>query len=243
MTADIHTLTGAYALDALSDEEREAFEDHLAECAACRREVAELRETAVRLGCSVAATPPPALKSSVLHQIRRVRQLPPDEGPIIPIRGRRWPVRVASLAAAAGVLIAVVLGVQVVRTEDRLNVATDQLGQLDARYSGLVDVLSAPDARVISNNERGMRATVVVSPSAERIAFLPQDMRKLSADRAYQLWLIGPDGARSVGVLASDSEPVITPIIKGSNRFGVTVEPAGGSRQPTTTPVMLLALA
>jgi anti-sigma factor RsiW len=35
MTADLHTLTGAYVLHALSESERAAFERHLADCAAC----------------------------------------------------------------------------------------------------------------------------------------------------------------------------------------------------------------
>ncbi|MGH3520321.1 MAG: anti-sigma factor [Haloechinothrix sp.] len=242
MSADIHTLTGAYALDALSNEEREAFEDHLARCAACRHEVAELRETAARLGSAVAAAPPAQLKADVLERIRRVRQLPPDQGPIIPMRGRKWPLRVAGLAAAASILLALALGIQVFRSAQELESANEQLAQVDGRYTDLVDVVTAPDARVITSTERGMRATVVVSESEGRMAFVPQDMRSPGADKTYQLWLIGPDGARSVGLLASANGPVVTDTIEGTNRFGVTVEPAGGSKQPTTNPVMLVAL-
>ncbi len=242
MTADIHTLTGAYALDALSADEREAFEEHLAECAACRREVAELRDTAVRLGVAVATAPPAAMKSDVLDQVRRVRQVPPDEGPIIPMLGRKWPVRVATLAAAACLLAAIALGVQVIRTGQELGRANDQLAQADGRYAALVDVLTASDARVSTSTERDMRATVVVSQTKGRLAFVPQDMRPLGADKTYQLWLIGTDGAHSAGVLAAAQGPVVTKTVEGTDRLGVTVEPAGGSRQPTTNPVMLLAL-
>ena len=50
MTAsDIHSLSGAYALDAVDDLERAAFERHLRECEACALEVGELRETVSRL--------------------------------------------------------------------------------------------------------------------------------------------------------------------------------------------------
>ncbi|MGH3762579.1 RskA family anti-sigma factor, partial [Actinophytocola sp.] len=48
--ADVHALTGAYVLDAVSDDERAVVERHLGDCGACRQEVAELRETATRLG-------------------------------------------------------------------------------------------------------------------------------------------------------------------------------------------------
>ena len=45
-TTDIHALVGAYALDAVDDLERVAFERHLQACESCRAEVDELRETA-----------------------------------------------------------------------------------------------------------------------------------------------------------------------------------------------------
>ncbi|EOD68417.1 zf-HC2 domain-containing protein, partial [Amycolatopsis vancoresmycina] len=61
MTAELHTLTGAYALDAVSDVERAEFERHLGACAACRQEVAELRATGARLGVAASADPPPSL--------------------------------------------------------------------------------------------------------------------------------------------------------------------------------------
>ncbi|WP_461030738.1 RskA family anti-sigma factor, partial [Streptomyces sparsus] len=73
-TADLHTLTGAYALHALSDEERVVFERHLAACTSCAQEVRELAETAERLGRAVAVPPPPELRQRVLRQIGTVRQ-------------------------------------------------------------------------------------------------------------------------------------------------------------------------
>ncbi|MET7439499.1 zf-HC2 domain-containing protein, partial [Streptomyces sp. NPDC005568] len=56
-TVDLHTLTGAYALHALSEDERGAFERHAADCEACTEEVRELTETAARLALAVSAVP------------------------------------------------------------------------------------------------------------------------------------------------------------------------------------------
>ena len=39
MSADVHSLVGAYAVDAVDDQERAAFELHLAECPECTDEV------------------------------------------------------------------------------------------------------------------------------------------------------------------------------------------------------------
>ena len=47
--ADIHALSGAYAVDAVDDIERAEFERHLATCADCREEVAGFRSTAIQL--------------------------------------------------------------------------------------------------------------------------------------------------------------------------------------------------
>ena len=77
MSPDLHHLSGAYAVDALDEAERASFEQHLAVCADCRAEVAELTATAHALGSLTEATPPPSLRSSVLSGIARVRPLPP----------------------------------------------------------------------------------------------------------------------------------------------------------------------
>lgn len=58
-TVDLHTLTGAYALGALSEQESAEFTRHLAQCPACYQEVRELQETAARLALAVAEVPRP----------------------------------------------------------------------------------------------------------------------------------------------------------------------------------------
>ena len=87
MSPDLHHLSGAYAVDALDDAERASFEQHLADCADCRAEVAELSATAHSLGALTEATPPASLRDSVLSGIARVRPLPPlheDAGSRLP---------------------------------------------------------------------------------------------------------------------------------------------------------------
>ncbi|WP_320773817.1 zf-HC2 domain-containing protein, partial [Streptomyces sp. CRN 30] len=73
-TTDPHGATGAYALDALEQDEREEFERHLAGCRVCARETAELCATAVRLGLAVAAAPGPGLRERVLERVAGCRQ-------------------------------------------------------------------------------------------------------------------------------------------------------------------------
>src|SRR5680860_709669 len=74
---DIHTLTGAYAVDALPDDEREEIEQHLGVCDACAQEVAELQATASRLGAASYRAPSPGLRERVLVEIDATRQQRP----------------------------------------------------------------------------------------------------------------------------------------------------------------------
>src|SRR3954447_26789322 len=117
MSSDVHTLSGAYALDALTPEEAEEFAQHLARCESCRVEVREIEEAAARMGAAEAKVPPPELKPRVLAAIDRTPQLRPrtaEQGTAarssVPSRRtggpRRWLTWVGS-AAAAVVLIGI----------------------------------------------------------------------------------------------------------------------------------------
>ena len=147
MSADLHTLTGAYAAHALSDTERQAFERHLEACPACAQEVRELEATTARLGAAAASPPPPELWDRIRAEALVTRQLPPVVGRAERRRraGRRGTAagrRVPPLLAAAAALLVAVLSVTA------LNLGL--LGRADRadRTADLVAaVLAAPDAR------------------------------------------------------------------------------------------------
>lgn len=80
--SEFHVEVGAYALDALDESERDAFEQHLAGCQSCQRELAEFTETTARLGVLGDVAPPPELRGSLLDAIRQVRPLPPLDAPL-----------------------------------------------------------------------------------------------------------------------------------------------------------------
>ena len=68
-------------------------------------------------------------------------------------------------------------------------------------------------------------------------------MPPLSSGRVYQVWVMSPSGARSAGLI-SDSQvrasSLLASAVKPGDRIGITVEPAGGTKRPTTTPVAVL---
>ena len=65
-------------------------------------------------------------------------------------------------------------------------------------------------------------------------------MRSLPSAQTYQLWVIGPDGARSAGLLSGTGQagPALALGVEPGDRIGITVELAGGTSSPTTTPVI-----
>jgi anti-sigma-K factor RskA len=239
---DLHTLAGAYALDALPDEDRDLFEGHLARCDACAQEVRGLREATAQLAVAVdASPPPPQLRDQVMAQVRRVRQLPPVVADLADERRRRARPRsrLATALAAACLIVALVAGGLAIRSQQELN-------RTRAAGDAVAAVLAAPDARTVSGPVAGGTATVVVSRSRGQVVFASAGLRQLESSETYELWLMGPRAVRPAGLLRPDASGRTPPIVAGrladADRVGLTVEPAGGSPQPTTDPVLVLNL-
>jgi anti-sigma factor RsiW len=237
MSADLHTLTGAYAAHALSDTERLAFERHLDACPACAREVRELEATAARLGAAVAAPPPPELWDRIRAEALATRQLPP-----VAERGRRAGRRVPLLLAAAAALLVAVLSVTA------LNLGL--LGRADRadRTADLVAaVLAAPDARRVAALPGGAgQATVVVSRQRGRAVFVADELPPAPAARTYQLWVVSRSGPRPAGLVEVAGEGRVTRLldgpVTGNEQVAMTVERQGGAARPTSEPVVVVDL-
>jgi anti-sigma factor RsiW len=104
---EVHTLAGAYAMDAIFPADRARFERHLAGCPECAREIASLREAIARLATATAVPPPPGLKERVLAAAAATRQRPPAAPPR-QVPRRRLVLAGAAVAALAAAAAAVV---------------------------------------------------------------------------------------------------------------------------------------
>lgn len=247
MRDDLHVLTGSYVLDAVSDAEREEFERHLQNCPSCEAEVRGLRETAARLALACAVTPPARMEQQVLAATYRTRQLPPLPAD----RPRRSPRRqtlprrtsssstfprrtvtrrVAVLAAAASVAAAVALGITQLSAQHQLD---------QARATAIARVITAPDAHIeTARTSAGGSVTVVASVALREAVVSTSGMASLPSSRVYQVWVMSPSGARSAGLIHGSS--LLASAVRPGDRIGITVEPAGGTARPTTTPVAVL---
>jgi anti-sigma-K factor RskA len=248
---DEHTLAGAYAMDAISAADRDRFERHLAGCEECAREIASLREATAVLGTAVAEPMPAGLKERVMAAAAATRQQPPADVYAKPadherakagtwLRSLAWPGRLAlaagAAAAAAALALAVVFGVSNGNMQQQLN-------QAQASSQQIAVVLTAHDAVMMTGPVTGGgTATIVMSHAQHALVFTAKGLHALPASRGYELWLIGPAGTRSAGMLPAGSHGMTGPVIAAGLRQGdhlaLTAEPAGGSTHPDA-PMML----
>jgi anti-sigma factor RsiW len=236
---DLHTLTGAYAADALDPAERDVFERHLETCDSCQAEVRELQATTARLAVGVSATPPAALRDRVLAEVGRTRQLAPDRE-VVRLDERRssrpWYRQPATAAAAILLVVAVGLGGWAVQ-ESRQKADAERLAARIAAVA--VDPQRTVHTAPVAHGGTG---TVV---AADGIAvFHGSDLPRLPAGQAYQLWRMSGQESQSAGVLGRGGEltGVVTDLGPG-DAVGVSVEPSAGSSHPTSDPVFVVGPA
>ena len=254
---DPHTLAGAYVMDAVTDDDRARFEQHLAGCETCQAEVRGLRETTARLAAAAEVRPRAELREQTVRAAAQIRQLPPvtPAGPARPGGRRRrvlapaagtpwsrgWLPRLAIAVAAVFALVAAGFGYAMHGAEHRLDMAQSRSHAIAVRAGR-----SRTPRMMTGRVSTGGSATVVMSHRASALVFTAADLRSLPRARAYELWLMGPSGSRSIGVLPAArggmAGPMIISGLAPGDAVGLTVEPAGGSPQPTSAPILMLLL-
>jgi anti-sigma-K factor RskA len=242
---DLHSLAGPYALDALeAGSERDRFTRHLSRCQSCAAEVKGFREVATAMAFAAAAEAPAELRDRVLTAAARTRQLPPEVRTHARARRSRtrvpWVPWLSGVVATASIVVAVLFGFAQAHTKDELN-------QVKAENQAISLLLSAPEAKLLTHMvTHGGVATVVLAADRHELAVVTTGLPALPSGQVYQLWLIGKPKIVSAGLLPAAKNgqtPAVlaTGVVKGDT-LGLTVEPAGGSAQPTTTPILALPL-
>jgi anti-sigma-K factor RskA len=233
--SELHLLAGAYALDALDDVERAGFERHLRSCDSCPTEVREFHEAAASLADRVSAPAPDRLRSRVLEEVSRIRQVPPHQR-----APRRRPSARRMLAStAAAVLVAGSAGLGGIAWQSQRS--ADRAAEYSTRMTrvmtdpGRIEAVGAPSV--------GGRATVVAAGGRAVIATaaLPTP----PSGRGYQLWVIRGSVIRSAGMLdlRGGAGESLVDEVKNGDVVAVSVEPEHGSKQPTTKPVVAITVA
>ncbi|AXH36141.1 hypothetical protein DVJ78_12590 [Humibacter sp. BT305] len=192
-----------------------------------------------RLGGAPAAEPSGAIEDETTVSSRTGSPSPAERR-----AERRWFSRPALLlggvAAAAALLVGGVAGAAITSSVTDTSAVTASAEQLAA-------ITSAPDSKTArSTMEDGSTATVVWSDSMAQSAVLVDGLSALPSDRTYEAWYVGSDEVVPAGTFQA-GDGTTWHVLDGSMTHGaaiaVTVEPAGGSDQPTSVPILVVESA
>ncbi|HYH50968.1 MAG TPA: anti-sigma factor [Acidimicrobiia bacterium] len=240
---DIQELLGAFALDAVDDDERDVIDAHLAGCPRCRAEVEGFRETAALLAHSGERAPegvwdrisealdeaPPALDLGRIGAAKR--------------RPRAIPVRIAAAAMAIAAAVTLFLGVAIGRNDNRNLERIEQLArdmEKGVVHNAAFAALSNPQAEKIelASADGKSMAKIVRLPDGTGYLVPTDNLGGPPAGRVYQLWAVRSDAKISLGVLGTADVAAFRmtgPVIA----FAVTEEKAGGVAASDNQPLMV----
>jgi hypothetical protein len=240
--AELDELLPLHALDALDGEELEQVERYVARDEAARVEVASLREAASWLPPADVRAPESLWGD--IEQALEARDPGDASAPKLLAletahRRPRGPLgrRLVAVLAAAAIVLALVLGIQVVRQQQRIDDLAAEMHSDPLERQARAARASA-DAHVITLSavDDGDGAEVVMLPDGTGY-LMEHELPALGEGSTYQLWAKVGEGdiARMVSLGVLGRAPGITPFQLAANptMFEVTEEPANGSDAPS----------
>jgi len=244
-------LKEAYVLGALPEEERQSFEDYLAGHPERQAEIDELGAVAGLLAFSPPEQEPsPEIRSRVMEVVEAEAEPSHVRRRSVAERiGDYLSVRSLALGAAALLVIGllswnVLLQGQVQDLQGRVQDAQSQVQNLQGQVADARDQQQVQKSQTIklegSWADQGANAEVA-SIDKNQVILVANNMPSVPEDRTCQIWVIKGDVPKPSGLFRPDGNMTATPItnsIEKADVIAVTVEPAGGSEQPTSDPVL-----
>lgn len=247
----VEELIDLYALGALEPAEQAAVDEHLDSCPRCRLQAEEAKRIVLLLAWTPDQhDPPPHLRERVQRRIAQLQRLE-GNGPRL-----WWQRLLAELrrpATALAYAAALVLALLSVGLAGRLGQTRGELATLQERLAQqqqVIELLRAPDTRLVTFQSQTTPGTLrlLLDPDGRSAYVIAAGLPPLPADRTYQLWLIDGNAPVSAGLLTVDAQGTAIMRITSAqplSRYrlaGVTIEPAGGSPQPTMQPILVATL-
>jgi anti-sigma-K factor RskA len=226
----------AYALGTLDAEDIPALESHLQTCESCRSELAEYRALSDGLMTAL----PPKHPSAALR--KRLQSQLPSAQKTVQKRSRPrpgWSFGQLAIGTAL-VLLALFNVFSFLQMREIQRQQTTLLQQLKTNQFAL-SMLAYPSTQAFPISGDHLSGSVLLDRERNTVALVMWHLPELGEDQTYQAWLIEPDGHRvPAGIFRPQNTSAYTtqPIyakqdVSNFVGVGVTIEPAGGSDQPT----------
>lgn len=255
MENHIEDLLPFYALDALTDEEREQVEAYLATHPEARAQLEEMRQAVSVLPQGVPAVKPePRTKAALLARVAADERAHPSVKSQPSQRSNRFQFLFRPLGFAVAVLALIwilILNLQVVGLNQQVTALHDALAAQSNSLKQIIQNLpqgTPSDTITVSlkgtDMEPQAQGQLIANPTSQSAVLVVTGLPPLEAGKTYQVWLIG--GAPvSAGLLTVDANGQGVLIITSQESIGsfkslgISVEPEGGSPQPTGDIVVL----
>lgn len=254
----IEELLPFYALDALSDEERQLVEGYLAEHPEARQQIEEMGQAASALPYSVTPVEPSsdakrALMARVAADAEAHSLVSPQREPERDVNRFENLFRWFSLASAAVAIIwVIVLNAQVARLRNEISALNQQVAAHSKSLNQIITNLpQTGPSNVITVSLKGTQVEpqaqgqLIANPESQSAVLVISGLPKLEAGKTYQVWLIDGSVPVSAGLLKVDENGQAVFIVTSKESIGsfkslgISVEPEGGSPQPTGDIVVL----
>ena len=229
MSENFHVLESlpGYALGSLDEEDARLVTEHLTGCHICRTELGAFENVADQLPLVVPqAIPSDGLKLRLMRQVQDVNM---NRTPQSISTDRRFSGRLLPVGVLTGLLLIVALAVSNILLWQKINHPEFIRGPLGMRAIPLQNSGAAPNAS----------GFVVIGPDGENGVLVVDELPPLDANHEYQAWLVR-DGQSSSGAVFSVDEHGyrgvrITALdsLLIYSEINITIEPAGGSGEPT----------
>ena len=232
-------LKDAFVLGALPEEERREFEEYLAAHPERQAEIDELGAVAGLLALSPREQEPsPELRRSIMDVVEAEAERPrARSGSVLAGLRKFLSIRNLALGAAALLVIGLFSWNMVLQGEMRDLQSRVQSMQASEGDSRMVALEGSGPARQVS-------ADVMILED-HRAVLMAEDMPPVPEDKTFQIWVIEKDVPRPSGVFEVGEDQVAVVVenpVEGADAIAVTVEPEGGSPEPTTEPMLVAKL-
>ena len=231
-------LKDAYVLGALPEQERRELEEYLAAHPERQAEIDELGNVASLLALSPPEQEPPAeLRRSIMDVVEAEAQRPPA-------RSRSWlagirellSVRNLALGAAALLVIALFSWNMLLQ---------GQVRDLQGQVASLQDSQESRMVALAGTGAAQQAQAEVILLKDHKAVLMAEDMPSVPKNKTYQIWVIEGDVPQPSGLFEPDGETVAVVVKKPLDKgdvIAVTIEPDGGSKHPTTDPMLTAKL-